>query len=221
MQRPDKQKPLVRVRLSVHFRVHSRQMLCIGGSQIPMGWSFLSIARVPMTWNDGDIWTVEVDLQVGQRIEYKYVILEEQDWTKIEDQEWQGLVEISYRSGPHPGKPPDVGLIQKQMAIVAWQPGPNRVLHVPTETELLDLQVGQAIDRIPGGPGQKVPLEGGLRINRSPSTLHADPFKGTWEVMATDDSGQPFLDRHDVWGWVPVEGARPTNDLRGYNFGDE
>ena len=60
MQRPDKQKPLVRVRLSVHFRVHSRQMLCIGGSQIPMGWSFLSISRVPMTWNSGDIWTVEV-----------------------------------------------------------------------------------------------------------------------------------------------------------------
>jgi hypothetical protein len=62
MQRPDKQKPLVRVRLSVHFRVHSRQMLCIGGSQIPMGWSFLSISRVPMTWNNGDIWTVEVGL---------------------------------------------------------------------------------------------------------------------------------------------------------------
>jgi hypothetical protein len=24
----------VRVRLSVHYRVHSRQMLCIGGSQV-------------------------------------------------------------------------------------------------------------------------------------------------------------------------------------------
>lgn len=60
MQRPDKQKPLVRVRLSVHYRVHSRQMLCIGGSQIPLGWSFLSIAKVPMTWNSGDIWTCEV-----------------------------------------------------------------------------------------------------------------------------------------------------------------
>ena len=60
MQRPDKQKPLVKVRLSVHYRVHSRQMLCIGGSQIPFGWSFLSIAKVPMTWNTGDIWTCEV-----------------------------------------------------------------------------------------------------------------------------------------------------------------
>jgi hypothetical protein len=114
-QRPDKQKPLVRVRLAVHYRVHSRQMLCIGGSQIPLGWSFLSIAKVPMTWNSGDVWTCEVgsmralggegclglnseleeperagphagpplaiaqvELQAGQRIEYKYVILEEQ-----------------------------------------------------------------------------------------------------------------------------------------------
>ena len=51
---------MVRVRLSVHYRVHSRQMLCIGGSQIPFGWSFLSIAKVPMAWNQGDIWTAEV-----------------------------------------------------------------------------------------------------------------------------------------------------------------
>lgn len=81
-------------------------MLCVGGSQIPFGWSFLSIAKVPMTWNQGDIWTCEVSrgrpglcrpecpphpsecsrrrlrvqllLPAGQRIEYKYVILEEQ-----------------------------------------------------------------------------------------------------------------------------------------------
>ena len=64
MQRPDKAKPLVRVRLSVHYRVHSRQILCIGGSQIPLGWSFLSIAKVPMTWNSGDIWTCEVRSQL-------------------------------------------------------------------------------------------------------------------------------------------------------------
>jgi len=35
-------------------------MLCIGGSLIPFGWSFLSIAKVPMTWNSGDVWTCEV-----------------------------------------------------------------------------------------------------------------------------------------------------------------
>ena len=60
---PEKEpeKPqLVRVRLSVHYRVHSRQLLCIGGSQIPFGWSFLSIAKLPMEWNPGDLWTTEV-----------------------------------------------------------------------------------------------------------------------------------------------------------------
>jgi hypothetical protein len=44
-----------------------------------------------------------------------------------------GLVDIGYRSGSEPGRPPDVQVIQKQMAIVAWQPGPNRVLLVPSE----------------------------------------------------------------------------------------
>ena len=61
----EKPPELVRVKLSVHYRVHSRQMLCIGGSQIPFGWSFLSIAKVPMTWNQGDIWTCEVRCGVG------------------------------------------------------------------------------------------------------------------------------------------------------------
>jgi hypothetical protein len=57
---PEGEPSLVRVRLSVHYRVHSRQMLCIGGSQIPFGWSFLSIAKVPMMWTEGDLWTTEV-----------------------------------------------------------------------------------------------------------------------------------------------------------------
>ncbi len=56
-----------------------------------------------------------------------------QDWTKLENEDAQGLVEITYRTGNQPGKPPDVQVIQKQMAIVAWQPGPNRGLKVPTE----------------------------------------------------------------------------------------
>lgn len=43
------------------------------------------------------------------------------------------MEQISYRSGSVPGSPPDVTVIQKQMAIVAWQPGPNRIVQVPTE----------------------------------------------------------------------------------------
>ena len=118
-------------------------MLCIGGSQIPFGWSFLSIARVPMAWSPGDVWTAELDLPLGvrfpffffrvffslrvfvfefffllfltflflflfslplfqntpkksnnkkARVEYKYVILEEQDWTKHESADAEGIV---------------------------------------------------------------------------------------------------------------------------------
>ncbi len=55
------QRPhMVKVRLHVHYRVHSRQVLCIGGSQLPFGWSFLSIAKFPLAWNPGDLWSTEV-----------------------------------------------------------------------------------------------------------------------------------------------------------------
>jgi hypothetical protein len=102
-------------------------------------------------------------LPAGQRVEYKYVILEEQvslqqkrsrlqaarahswsrlthfclgflqDWTKLENEDAQGIVEVTYRTGSEAGRPPDVQVISRQMAIVAWQPGPNRVIQVPTE----------------------------------------------------------------------------------------
>lgn len=45
---------------------------------MPLGWSFLSIAKVPMSWTPGDVWTCEIELPAGTRVEYKYVILEEQ-----------------------------------------------------------------------------------------------------------------------------------------------
>lgn len=209
----EKGKVLVKVRLSVHYRVHSRQMLCIGGSQIPFGWSFLSIAKVPMTWNQGDIWTCELMLPAGQRMEYKYVILEEQDWTKQENEDAEGLVEVTYRSGSEPGKPPDIPVIQKQMAIVAWQPGPNRIIQVPSEAELKQLRAGEVVERVPARPSQRISYETDFRP-RQP-----DPYEGTWEVLNTDEDGQPFLDRHDVWGWNPSGGNRPPS-VRGFTFGN-
>jgi hypothetical protein len=47
-QRHDVLKPRVRVKFSMHLRILSRQMLCVGGSQLPFGWSFNSIAQVPL-----------------------------------------------------------------------------------------------------------------------------------------------------------------------------
>lgn len=140
--------PLVRVRLSVQYRVHSRQMLCVGGSSIPLGWSFLSIAKVPMTWTPEDVWMVDIELPAGTRIEYKYVILEEQDWTQQVNQSTEGKVEYTYRVSPDEN-PPDIRRITKQMAIVAWQAGPNRILQVPSESELAELRPGNIVRRGP------------------------------------------------------------------------
>ncbi len=54
-----------------------------------------------------------------------------QDWTKQENEDAEGVVSFSYRTKPK--EPPDVQTIQKQMAIVAWQPGPNRIVQVPSQ----------------------------------------------------------------------------------------
>ena len=51
------------------------------------------------------------------------------------------MVTFSYRTEPE--SPPDVQTIQKQMAIVAWQPGPNRVVAVPTQVGSLAAGAGQ------------------------------------------------------------------------------
>lgn len=72
---------------------------------------------------------VQVELRAGTKMEYKYVILEEQDWTKQENIDAEGEVTFSYRT--EPDDPPDYQTIQKKMAIVAWQPGPNRTIQVP------------------------------------------------------------------------------------------
>lgn len=131
--------PVVKIKLSVHYRVHSRQILCVGGNQLPFGWSFLSIARVsfnlrsnagsgvpglplpaaasplrcaclrdgnaavaqppcprlpqvPMRWTPGDVWVWEGEFAPGTDVEYKYVVLEEQSWTRLCDLAAEGLV---------------------------------------------------------------------------------------------------------------------------------
>lgn len=47
----------------------------------------------------------------------------------------EGVVTFSYRTQPE--GPPDVQQIQKQMAIVAWQPGLNRYVHVPSQVSFM------------------------------------------------------------------------------------
>lgn len=188
----DDEKPMVRVRLSVHYRCHSRQMLCIGGSNIPFGWSFLSIAKVPMSWTEGDIWVTEVDVPAGTRLEYKYVILEEQDWTKQENDDVEGVV-TTFRVTP--GEVPDVQSITKKMAIVAWQPGPNRVLIVPQEEEFAGMVPGEVREREFG------PMEEERAAAASRGQPRNDVIYGSWEAVMLQDDSSAMLERKDVWGY--------------------
>jgi hypothetical protein len=229
-----REPPLVRVTLYVEFRVHSRQMLCIGGSAIPFGWSFLSIAKVPMAWTAGDVWAVTVELPAGARVEYKYVILEEQDWTQQVNAAAEGRVAYAYRTREAAGAaPPDVQTITRQMAIVAWQPGPNRVLQVPPEAELAALRLapgGPPAERAPpavvpapgargaarafgqpGGAGAAARrAEAGAAAAAAAAATGApaprvEEVSGVWERVGLDAEGAPFMERRDVWGEVEPE----------------
>lgn len=190
-----KTPPLVRVKLSVEYRVHSRQMLCVGGSAIPFGWSFLSIAKVPMCWQPTDIWVVEVELPAGSKVEYKYVILEEQDWTQQVNSSSEGTVDYSYRVQPET-TPPDVQKITRKMAIVAWQSGSNRVLQVPTEKEIERIRSGDRIERF-------FECEVGGRMGdwKSGSQCQDGASAGLCqELLYVGDDNRPVLERRDVWG---------------------
>jgi len=199
--------PKVKVRLSVHYRCYNRQMLCIGGSNIPFGWSFLSIAKVPMSWTDGDVWTTEVEVPLGTRLEYKYVILEEQDWTKQENEDAEGVV-TTFRVSP--GEVPDVQSITKKMAIVAWQPGPNRVLVVPKEDEYAGMLPGEMKEREPGPSRQ----ERTPPSSRAGSAPRNDVVYGTREAIMLEDDSTPVLERTDVWGygdWISRQSQGPPS----------
>lgn len=200
-------------------------MLCVGGSAIPFGWSFLSIAKVPMAWTPTDLWVVDVELPAGTRVEYKYVVLEEQDWTRQVNESAEGRVDYTYRQAPD-ASPPDVQRITKQMAIVAWQAGSNRVLVVPDEAELTALKEGGGVvDRWPRREGSPLGSSGGgggrsygrQAMGRGLGSGSGSGSEGgssgseseaaeissdvdTWERLSLDENGQPFLERRDVWG---------------------
>mmetsp|Transcript_14404 Transcript_14404/g.43553 ORF Transcript_14404/g.43553 Transcript_14404/m.43553 type:complete len:374 (+) Transcript_14404:85-1206(+) len=235
----EEQPKLIRVRLSVHYRVHSRQMLCIGGNQIPFGWSFMSIAKVPMQWSEGDIWSAEFDLPVNSKMEYKYVIMEEQDWTTQVSEDAEGIVSFRYRT--QPDEPPDVQTIQKQMAIVAWQPGPNRLVHLPSEEEVETLEEGEVRPREAARPasqqrtspqytpgrqygqqalggqgtrGQAAQGAPGSRQQQPAGEADDDPLAGTWETLNLA-GGVAMLERRDVWGLPdPAPRLSPMEGLR-------
>ena len=71
-----------------------------------------------------------------------------QDWTKQESEDAEGVV--TFRYGAEPDQPPDVQTIQKQMGIVGWQPGPNRVVQVPSEVRKLNMYTIPVVQDVVG-----------------------------------------------------------------------
>lgn len=139
------------------------------------------------------------------RLEYKYVILEEQVvakppsskplfqvWTNQQDEDSEGIVEVTYRTGTTPGQPPDVHKIRKQMAIVDWQPGPNRVIQIPSRDEIDRLTPGGKMRRTPARPRSYV------HFGR-PGNALKKASNGTWEELSLDSKENPILKRHDIW----------------------
>ena len=59
----------------IKFRTDYGQLVKIVGSAVPFGaWA---IAKSPaMRWNEGDIWSVTINLPVGNIYEYKYVVVD-------------------------------------------------------------------------------------------------------------------------------------------------
>lgn len=112
------------------------------------------------------------------------------------------------------------------MAIVAWQPGPNRMLAVPTEEELAALRPGEVVHREPPAPapgsmggqrsyGQQALGKGlssgggGVPEEPPPPTAPAQGQQGgVWETLRLDEEGRPLLQRHDVWGREERAGPR-------------
>ena len=75
----------------------------------------------------------QLNFPEGARIEYKYVVLEDQNWTKQDDEAAEGLVPL-YRPSGDVTEPVTEAIVRK-MAIVAWQPGPNLVYTVPSQRD--------------------------------------------------------------------------------------
>lgn len=73
------------------------------------------------------------------------------------------------------------------------------------------LTAGQLKERVPARLGNGRSSSSDFAAPKRP-----DPYEGTWETLSLED-GQPFLDRHDVWGWNPGSNSRPAG-MRGFRL---
>jgi hypothetical protein len=83
--------------------------------------------------------------------------------------------------------------------------------HDCVQDELARLTAGQLKERVPARLGNSRSSSSDFAAPKRP-----DPYEGTWETLSLED-GQPFLDRHDVWGWNPGSNSRPAG-MRGFRL---
>lgn len=88
----------------------------------------------------------------------------------------------------------------------------SRLSCVLLQWEIANLTAGDVIERVPAKPGSRSSYDSDSQRSKRP-----DPYEGTWEVLSLTADGQPFLDRHDVWGWNPGSSNRPPG-MRNFRF---
>ena len=112
---------------------------------------------------------------------------------------------------------PDVQQIVKQMAIVAWQPGPNRVLRVPSQSELDRIRRSLNKADMAGGTGQGQASQTYGPPSQDPSQPLGMAGTVTYSLA---QGGQLVVERKDIWGYYPPRpGPEGPPETKGLHFG--
>jgi hypothetical protein len=96
---PDFEGPTVKVKFELQRECHFGQQFKVVGSDPQFGnWD--PSAAVPLNWSEGHLWTADLDVPEGKKIEYKYILVSDQEETV----EWQpgfnGVLETIAGAGP-------------------------------------------------------------------------------------------------------------------------
>ncbi|XP_073390959.1 uncharacterized protein [Physcomitrium patens] len=96
---PDFEGPTVKVKFELQRECHFGQQFKVVGSDPQFGnWD--PSAAVPLNWSEGHLWTADLDVPEGKKIEYKYILVSDQEETV----EWQpgsnGVLETVAGAGP-------------------------------------------------------------------------------------------------------------------------
>lgn len=127
-----------------------------------------------------------------------------QEWTKLENPSAQGVV-FNHRNGSEADPPPDNDTIQMKMAIVSWQPGPNRIIQLPTE-----VRPATAPLPCPSAPAR---VERRARAHTEPLQSMPARFRRSAHSCEPSDRLQEELEEVRPGQEVQRDPARPRTDF--------